>query len=209
MLDVIFFIAILIFSVIVHEVAHGWVALALGDPTAKDAGRLTLNPIPHIDLLGSIIIPTILVLTASSFLFGWAKPVPYNPYNVKYGKWGEALVALGGPGINIFMAIVFAMLIRFGLYADAAMFQIFSFIVFINLFLAAINLIPFPPLDGSKIVAPFIPFHVRRKLAEKFSFIFSNVYLLLAFAFIVIFSLVNYIAMLVAWLAATLTGAGI
>ena len=105
MLDVIFFIAILIFSVIVHEVAHGWVALALGDPTAKDAGRLTLNPIPHIDLLGSIIIPTILVLTASSFLFGWAKPVPYNPYNVKYGKWGEALVALGGPGINIFMAI--------------------------------------------------------------------------------------------------------
>ncbi|MBI2640037.1 MAG: site-2 protease family protein, partial [Candidatus Sungbacteria bacterium] len=96
-----FFIIVLIFSVMVHEISHGFAALFLGDKTAKYAGRLTLNPIPHIDLFGSIILPLMLFFFQSPILFGWAKPVPYNPYNLRNQKWGPALVGAAGPGSNI------------------------------------------------------------------------------------------------------------
>src|SRR3989344_222487 len=93
----IFQLTVLIFSVMIHEISHGYMAEYLGDPTARDAGRLTLNPVKHIDPFGSIILPLILSLTNSPILFGWAKPVPYNPYNLRPGRWSEAIVAAAGP----------------------------------------------------------------------------------------------------------------
>lgn len=150
-------IAIVIFSIILHEVAHGYVANMLGDPTARLAGRLTLNPLPHIDPVGSILIPGILALTQSPFLIGWAKPVPYNPYQVKGGKWGEAAVAAAGPATNLLIALVFAMPIRFNLIADPLFLNVAFLVIIANLSLAILNLIPIPPIDGSKILRALLP----------------------------------------------------
>jgi len=150
--DVIFGLVILIISVILHEVAHGYMANWLGDPTAKLQGRLTLNPISHIDPVGSILLPLILTLTHSPFLIGYAKPVPYNPYNLS-GKYDEGLVAFAGPGTNIIIAVVFGLVVRFGgAVLSPALVNACTIIVLINLVLAAFNLIPIPPLDGSKVL---------------------------------------------------------
>ena len=155
----IFFFLALIFSIIVHEVSHGFAAEMLGDPTARLQGRLTLNPIPHIDPVGSILLPAILLISGTGFLFGWAKPVPYNPYNLKNQKWGEALVAAAGPGVNILLALVFGFLIRFGAGALPSEFiKLAGIIVMINIMLAFFNLIPVPPLDGSKLLKSILPF---------------------------------------------------
>lgn len=159
-----FTVLVLIYSVIIHEVAHGYAAYALGDPTAKLAKRLTLNPLRHIDLWGTIIIPGLLVLSHSSFLFGWAKPVPYNPYNLKSQRWGEAIVAVAGVATNILLAIVFALVARAayahgsGTYGDLA-----SVVVLTNLFLGLFNLIPIPPLDGYTFLRGLLP--VRSAMA--------------------------------------------
>ncbi|MFZ2593924.1 MAG: site-2 protease family protein [Minisyncoccia bacterium] len=150
-------IIILIFSVILHEVAHGYMADKLGDPTARFAGRLTLNPIVHIDLFGSIILPAALFLSGSPIMFGWAKPVPYNPHNIR-GRMGEALVALAGPATNLLLAIVFGLLLRVGLGAgDPDIPSILYMIVHMNVLLAIFNLLPIPPLDGSKIMSALLP----------------------------------------------------
>src|SRR3989338_1825738 len=151
-----FRIVILIFSVILHEVAHGYMANYLGDPTARLMGRLTLNPFPHIDLLGSIILPAVLVISGSPLLIGYAKPVPYNPYNLRH-RFGEALVALAGPGTNILLAVIFGLIIRFGAGLDAGLLEAFATVVYINMLLALFNLIPIPPLDGSKILSGILP----------------------------------------------------
>lgn len=154
----IFAIAVLILSIIVHEVAHGWAAHALGDPTAKLAGRLTLNPVPHIDLFGSILIPAFLVLTHAGFLFGWAKPVPYNPYNLKNQRWGEAIVGVAGVATNLLIAVVFALIARFSAANGFTEFaELAVIIVFANLFLGLFNLIPFPPLDGFTVLRGVLP----------------------------------------------------
>lgn len=154
----IFFLVVLILSIIIHEVAHGWAAYALGDPTAKLSGRLTMNPIPHIDPVGSVLIPGILVLTGSSFLFGWAKPVPYNPYNLKNQRWGEAIVGSAGVLTNLFLALVFAGVARLAFGAGMAEFaSLASLVVLVNLFLGLLNLIPFPPLDGFRILVGTLP----------------------------------------------------
>lgn len=151
-LDTIFGLIILIISVILHEVAHGYMANFLGDPTARLQGRLTLNPVSHIDPVGSVLLPLILTLTHSPFLIGYAKPVPYNPYNLP-GKYDEGLVAFAGPGTNILIAIVFGLVVRFGGAAlSPALVGACTIIVIINLVLAAFNLIPIPPLDGSKVL---------------------------------------------------------
>lgn len=150
-------IVIIVLSIIFHEVAHGFVANWLGDPTARLQGRLTLNPLPHIDTVGSLLIPGILLLSGSSFLVGWAKPVPYNPYNLRYGKWGEALVAAAGPATNVLIAVLFALLIRFELVISPLLIQVAILAIFANIALAIINLIPIPPLDGSKIVRALLP----------------------------------------------------
>jgi Zn-dependent protease len=149
---------VLAFSVVLHEVAHGYMALSLGDPTARLAGRLTLNPIKHIDILGSIVVPLIAVLTKSPILIGWAKPVPYNPYNLRNQRWGEALVAAAGPGINLLVAIAFALITRLlGTSIPMATAEIFVTIIIINVSLAVFNLSPFPPLDGFKILKSILP----------------------------------------------------
>lgn len=154
----IFTIAALIISIIIHEVAHGYAASALGDPTAKLAGRLTMNPFPHIDPVGSVLIPGLLVLTGSQILFGWAKPVPYNPYNLKNQRWGEAIVGVAGVATNLLLAVVFALVARLALGAGMEEFYGLAVIVsFVNLFLGLFNLIPFPPLDGFTVLRGIIP----------------------------------------------------
>ena len=165
--DIVFGILVLIFSVILHEVAHGYMADFLGDPTARLQGRLTLNPFKHIDPVGTIFLPALLVITHSPMLIGYAKPVPYNPYNLS-GKYDEALVAFAGPGTNIILAIVFGLAIRFlapagGMSLVSPSFiAAFATIAYINMLLALFNLIPLPPLDGSKVLAGILPGELGR-----------------------------------------------
>ncbi len=152
---------VLLFSIIVHEVAHGYVALRNGDPTAKIMGRITLNPGPHIDPVGSILIPGILLLTHAGLLFGWAKPVPVNPLNFRNYRWGEITVSAAGPLSNLALAVVFAYLLRLGL-GNVGVMKMAYFGVTINIFLALFNLIPIPPLDGSHILAILLPPELQR-----------------------------------------------
>lgn len=158
-------LAILILSIVFHEVAHGYAANWLGDPTARLAGRLSPNPLIHIDPIGSVLIPGILFITGTPFLFGWAKPVPYNPYNLRNQKWGESFVAAAGPLANLLLALIFAILIRMTdvLELSSSFVEMATYVVFINILLALFNAIPFPPLDGSKIIVPFLPFGLSLK----------------------------------------------
>ena len=155
----IFQIIALIFSVVIHEVAHGLVALKLGDETAKNAGRLTLNPVSHIDPIGSVFLPLVLVLTGSPFLIGWAKPVPYNPLNLHRDyKYGPVKVALAGPITNLGIALIMGLIIRaFSSLLGPVTVLLLGQIVFINVLLAVFNLMPIPPLDGSKLLTLFLP----------------------------------------------------
>jgi len=155
----IFQFAILIFSVIIHEVSHGYAAERLGDPTARLAGRLTMNPIPHIDLFGSVILPLLFFLTNSPILLGWAKPVPYDPRNLRDQRYGPLKVALAGPGSNILLFLIFGLAARLGagVALSPELIALFSLIALLNVSLAVLNLIPIPPLDGSKILFLFLP----------------------------------------------------
>jgi len=148
---------IVIMSVSVHEMAHGFIALYWGDETAKNQGRLTLNPLKHLDFFGSIIFPIITFLLNVGIL-GWAKPVMYNPANFRDRRWGELTVALAGPVSNLIIAIFFAIIFRLGSSSLSFGFLSFSFsVVMINVTLAVFNLIPIPPLDGSKILFNLVP----------------------------------------------------
>lgn len=154
-----FQLAVLLGSVIIHEVAHGAMALRLGDDTARLAGRLTLNPIKHLDVIGSFLFPLFLFFAKSPFLLGWAKPVPYDPTRLyKDLRYGPLKVALAGPASNILIALIVSIIIRFGggLFSQEVI-TLFGFIVFLNILLAIFNLVPIPPLDGSKIIATFLP----------------------------------------------------
>ena len=187
--DAIFYIVILIMSVVIHEVAHGYMALRYGDKTAEYAGRLTLNPIPHLDLFGSILLPALLVLSGSPFLIGWAKPVPYNPNNLSDRKWGSIAVAAAGILANLAIAIFFGLILRFtmGTTMPDGFTSIVSIIVLVNLVLAIFNLVPIPPLDGSKILYPLLPrsFQPVVSIIEQYSIVFLII-------FIVFFSDVIY-----------------
>jgi Zn-dependent protease len=157
----IFAVAVLILSVVIHEVSHGYSAYLLGDPTAKYQGRLTLNPLPHLEFLGSFLVPFLLILAHSPFVFGWAKPVPYNPYNLKNQKWGPAVVGAAGPASNLLVAVFFGLILRASSllsFLPGSFFEIAVLIIYINVLLMVINLIPVPPLDGSKILFAFLPF---------------------------------------------------
>lgn len=165
-MEAIFFLIILIFSVMIHEVAHGYAAEAFGDPTARLAGRLTLNPVSHIDLLGSIIVPALLYFgSGGSFAFGWAKPVPYNPYNLRNLKWGTVAVGLAGVLSNLFIATVFGLMVRFydvlGISLSSPFMSIIGTIVLVNLILAVFNMIPFPPLDGARVLFALLPYRLH------------------------------------------------
>lgn len=153
-----------VFAITVHEVAHGWIAKKYGDNTADSQGRLTLNPIKHIDLVGTIIIPGLLLITGTGFIFGWAKPVPVDPRNFKNPRADMAVVALAGPVSNLLMAVFWALIARVGMTigSDAAMIAeplIYTGIagISINLVLALVNLLPIPPLDGSRILSGLLP----------------------------------------------------
>lgn len=176
-------------SVVIHEVAHGFMAERFGDKTARFAGRLTLNPLKHLDLFGSIILPTLLVLSHSPFLLGWAKPVPYNPENLSDKKWGTIWVSAAGVLSNFFIAIVFGIIIRLttDLHLPSGFYFITSVIVLVNLALGIFNLVPIPPLDGSKILFSFLP-----NSFNSFIQFFEQYSLALLVVFILFFSDVLY-----------------
>jgi len=164
--DGIFYVVVLIMSVVVHEVAHGYTAYLLGDNTARNSGRLTLNPLKHLDPFGSVVLPLLLVLMNAGFVIGWAKPVPYNPENLRNEKKGTFLVSIAGVLANLMLALVFGLLIRFApMFLDVSLltqfYKITSIIVLLNLVLVLFNLIPIPPLDGSKILFSFLPVKYR------------------------------------------------
>ncbi|MFH1392558.1 MAG: site-2 protease family protein, partial [bacterium] len=183
---VILFFVILILSIVIHEYAHGYAAYKLGDPTAKNMGRLTLNPIAHIDIFGSILVPLLMYLT-TGFVFGWAKPVPYNPYFLRNQKYGPALVAVAGPSANLVTALVFGILFRF------LALEGFTLIVLINIILAVFNLVPIPPLDGSKILFAFIPdrYNHIKIVFERFGFMLLLFFIF--FAFNLIRPIINFL----------------
>ena len=169
-----------VFAITVHEVAHGWVAKKYGDNTASSLGRLTLNPIKHIDLLGTIILPGILLITGTGFIFGWAKPVPVDPRNFKNPLGDMAIVALAGPVSNLLMALGWALITRLGVTIGAGAEAISLPLIYsgvagisINLVLALINLLPIPPLDGSRILTGILPSYWawQYNRLERFGFI--------------------------------------
>lgn len=188
-MNAIFYIAILVMSVVIHEISHGFMAEYYGDKTARLAERLTLNPISHLDLFGSILLPAFLILSHAPFLVGWAKPVPYNPYNLRDRRKGELAVASAGVLANFAIAIFFGLILRFALIGNVSqdLVTIVSLIVLTNLGLGIFNLVPIPPLDGSKIFYNLLPSSVHKIIAplEKYSLIFIVV-------FIVFFSSILY-----------------
>lgn len=186
-IDGIFYVIILIMSVVIHEFAHGYSAYLLGDNTAKLSGRLTLNPIKHLDLFGSIILPLLLILSSAGFVIGWARPVPYNPNNLRNGKYGNIIVSGAGIFANLLIAILFGLSIRFapelGFASYSSLipfYKITTVIVLTNLVLALFNIIPIPPLDGSKILFSLLPARFRgiENFVERW-----GVFLLLFFIF--------------------------
>lgn len=202
-MEFIFQIAVLIMSVVIHEVSHGYAASFLGDQTARYQGRLTLNPIKHLDFVGSFLVP-VTAYFLGGFIFGWAKPVPYNPYNLKTGRWSEAMVAIAGPVSNIVLALIFGIILRIGVLNSAAslmpaFIQITSMIVFINILLAIFNLVPIPPLDGSKILYALFP-----EKSYQFRSFFESYGLILVLFFI--FYLWQFIFPVIIWLFRLITG---
>lgn len=202
-IEIIFGIVILLLSVIIHEVSHGVAANSLGDPTAKLQGRLTLNPMKHLDLTGSFIVP-LLTFYIGGFIFGWAKPVPYNPYNIQH-KWGDAIVAGAGPLSNLLIAIVFGLVLRFNItnsFLNESAISLIILIVFINILLAVFNLIPIPPLDGSKILFNILPQRYMQFMHE------VQKYWLFIIVFFMLF-LWQFIFPVITWLFKIITGMGL
>jgi len=199
--DAVFYIVILVMSIVIHEVSHGFVAEYFGDKTARYAGRLTLNPLKHLDLFGSVLLPVLLVISNAPFLFGWAKPVPYNPDNLSNKKWGTISVAAAGVLANFSIAILFGLIIRFtsSVVLPEGFYFITSVIVMINLALGIFNLVPIPPLDGSKILFSLLPDSFSKAVM-----FFEQYSLILLLLFIVFFA--EYLAPILAFLFTLTTG---
>lgn len=180
-----FYIVALIFSVIVHEIAHGFVALHFGDETAKNAGRLTLNPLKHLDPFGSVLLPLMLAVSHLP-VFGWARPVPYDPRNLRRPRQQSGLIALAGPLTNLFVAFIFAMLVRvlvatIGFAEYGVLIALLDVVVWVNIALTFFNLIPIPPLDGSGVLFSLLPPSARP--FELFMYRYG-MYILLALIFL-------------------------
>lgn len=191
-LQIIFNILVVLFSVVLHEVSHGVMANSMGDPTAKNLGRLTLNPLKHLDFFGSILLP-LFTFWLGGFVFGYAKPVPYNPANLNDRKYGPAKVAFAGPAVNLVIALLFGMVLRFlPMPLEATLLpQLLSFIVILNLVLAVFNLMPIPPLDGHWLLLTFLPerFAAFKVFILRYSMAIFLIFLF--FIFPVIFPLIN------------------
>ena len=202
-MEYLFLIIILIFSIVAHEVSHGAMAYHLGDPTAKYAGRLTLNPLKHLDPIGSIVLPIFLIimakLTGGGIIFGWAKPVPINPYNFRDQKYGSLKVSLAGPGANLAIALFFGLLLRFFsiLSFSSGLITMFSYIVYINLLLAIFNLLPIPPLDGSYILFTFLPSSMQNLKIFMSQFGFFILILIIFFLFPWLSYFINWVFKLI------------
>ncbi len=185
-LILVFQLLVLLFSVMIHEISHGFAALKLGDTTAKDAGRLTLNPLKHLDPFGSIILPIMLsIISGGTFVLGWAKPVPYNPYNLKNPRAGAAIIGVVGPASNLLLAIIFGLILRLlfpliNIPIISSLIILLNFVVYINVLLAIFNLVPLPPLDGSNILFALIParWHKLQEFLTRYGF-----WLLIMFVF--------------------------
>ena len=178
-LPLLFFFLVIIPSSILHEYAHGWVADKLGDPTPRLAGRLTLNPAPHIDPVGTLLLPLgLYVLTHGSFMFAYAKPVPYNPLALRWRRLGSAAVAIAGPFTNLLVAFVFGAVLQLSPFSVWG--TLLSIVVYANIMLAVFNLVPIPPLDGSKILYTFIPdrYYAAKVWLERYGY-----YILIFFIF--------------------------
>ena len=194
-------IIILVMSVVIHELSHGYMAEILGDPTPRLQGRLTLNPQKHLDLVGSFIVPVITFF--AGFTFGWAKPVQWNPYNVKNKRWGELLISIVGPLSNFLIAIVFGIVIRFfGESLSPSFIQISLYVIAINIALAVFNLIPLPPLDGSKVLFALLPrrWYRVREVLEQYSIFFF---------LILVFFLWRFVEPIIPYVFSWITGVGI
>lgn len=182
MLIDIFQIVVLMYSVVLHELAHGLAARSMGDETAERMGRLTLNPLPHLDLFGSVILPLVSKLT-TGLMFGYAKPVPYDPSKLSDRRYGAAKVAIAGPAANILLATLAGLVLRAaGPALDPLVQSLISYIVWINIILAFFNLMPIPPLDGHWLLITFLPtvYHRFRHVLYRYQWVF-----LLAFIFII------------------------
>lgn len=190
-------LSLFFFAVIIHEYAHGWVAWKMGDPTARIAGRLTLNPLAHVDIIGTIVLPLILLVTRSPVVFGWAKPVPVDFSNLGNPKRDMVWVGLAGPAANILFAIVssFALKLSF-VTANPMLLNILNSIIVINLVLAIFNIMPIPPLDGSRVMIGILPRNIafRYAMLEPFGFIIIFGLLYLGIVGAVIWPLVAYFA---------------
>lgn len=195
-MEYLFLVAILLLSIIIHEVSHGAMAGYLGDPTAKLSKRLTLNPLRHLDPIGSVIVPLLLIISKSPILIGWAKPVPVNPFNLKDPRWDMAKIAIAGPAANFSIALFFALLVNF-INLPSSFLIVFSLIIFINVLLGMFNLMPLPPLDGSKILFAFFP--SLAPVMERYSLVifFAFIFLLISGA-LPLFQLVSWLFILIA-----------
>lgn len=195
-ISLLFYFVIIIPSAIIHEYAHGWMASQLGDQTAKYAGRLTVDPRAHIDMWGTILMPLgLFILTGGNFLFAYAKPVPYNPYNLRDQKWGPVWVGLAGPLANFLLAVSFALVFRALPFSASS--QFFAIIVMANITLMIFNLLPIPPLDGSKLLYALLPSSAYkiRSFLDRYGF-----FILLFFVFFLFDLLHPLIDLMINWL---------
>lgn len=201
---IIFVVVVVIISSIIHEVMHGYAADKLGDPTARYAGRLTLNPLVHLDPFGSVFLPLLLVLSGSPIFFGYAKPVPYNPYNLRPGRFSEAIVAIAGPLSNLAIALLGALIMRSGLLGSIN--DVLFLIVVINIMLCLFNMIPIPPLDGSKVLASILPGALERGYGRIRSALERNPFIGMVIVVLIVYGLGSAWSNFVYGIASALTG---